>query len=99
MIDRVYEHESAALVAFFTGGWASMEVVVRAVIEASATVIFVSKEDRARRLGQYIANYFVVSRKAIERLGPTADAKKSLHDLKFREDLMRGAHAREGLPF
>src|SRR5205809_8020411 len=73
MIDRVYEHESAALVGFFTGGWASMEIVVMAVIEASVTVMFVTQQDRSERLGAYVANYFEASRKAIERLGQTAD--------------------------
>jgi hypothetical protein len=99
MIDRVYEHEAAALISFFTGCWASMEIVVRAVIEAAVTVIFVTQKDRADRLGAHVANYFDVSWKAIDRLGQTEDAEKRRQDLKFREDLMRNAHAREGLPF
>ncbi len=99
MIDRVYEHESAALVSFFTGGWASMEVIVRSVIETSVTVMFVTQQDRAERLGAYVANYFEASRKALDRLGQTADAEKRREDLKFREDLMRNAHAQEGIPF
>jgi hypothetical protein len=99
MIDRVYEHESAALVGFFTGGWASMEVVVRAVIESAITVMFVTHSDRSERLGAYVANYFDTSRRAIDRLGKNAEAQKRHQDLEFRENLMRDAHAQEGLPF
>src|SRR5206468_8944367 len=80
-------------------GWASMEIVVRAVIEASVTVMFVTQQDRSERLGAYVANYFEASRKAIERLGQTADADKRRQDLQFRENLMRNAHAQAGLPF
>src|SRR5437588_12162209 len=64
MIDRVYGHESAALGSFFTRGRASLEIVVRAVIEAAVEVMFVTEKHRAERLGAHGANYSRVWRNA-----------------------------------
>jgi hypothetical protein len=70
MLERVYEHAAASVVSYFTGTWASMEVIVRATVEAAATVIYVTRSDRHVRLGQYLTHYFVSARpsSAVTRL-------------------------------
>jgi hypothetical protein len=98
MLDRVYEHAAASLVAYFTGTWASMEVVVRTTIEAAATVLYVTSSDRDFRLGQYLTYYFTTSRKAISLSDPSVQ-QRALQDLDARENLIRQVAAHEGIPF
>jgi hypothetical protein len=97
MLDRVYEHAAASLVAYFTGTWASMEVVVRTTIEAAATVLYVTRSDRNLRLGQYLTHFFATSRKAIGLSDPSVQARAS-QDLDARENLIRQVAAHEGIP-
>lgn len=98
MLDRVYEHAAASIVCYFTGSWASLEVVVRAVIEAAATVIYTTHEDRHTRVGQYLTSYFVMARKAIERSDPSRQ-HEARNNLDFRERIIRQVTTNEGIPF
>lgn len=98
MLDRVYEHAAASIICYYTGGWASLEVVVRAVIEAATTVIYTTQEDRHTRVGQYLTNYFVMARKAIEKIDPSRRNEARIN-LDFREEVIRKLAANEGLPF
>ena len=97
LLDRVYEHAAGSVVAYFTGIWASMEVVVRTTIEAAATVLYITRADRHARLGQYLTHFFVTSRKAIGLSDLSVQARAS-HDLDGREDLIRQVAAHEGIP-
>jgi hypothetical protein len=98
MLDRVHEHAEASIVCYFTGSWASLEVVVRAVIEAAITVIYTTQEDRHARVGQYLTNYFALSRKAIDRSDPSRQDEARRH-LEFRENIIRQVAANDGIPF
>lgn len=97
MLDRVYEHASAAVICYFTGTWASMEVVVRASIEASATVIFVTQSDRSQRLGQYLAHYFVYTQKNLDRCEKSEGSDRARHDLAAREKIIRDLATHGGI--
>jgi hypothetical protein len=57
MVHRTYEPVEGALVAFATGCGASSEVIARAAIELSASVLYILAEDRRRRLIAYFADY------------------------------------------
>ena len=98
MLERVYEHCAASFVSFFTGNWASLEVVVRAVIEAAATAIYTTNGDRHTRLGQYLTHYFTTSRKAIDKSDSSTQDRARMN-LKFREDIIRQVTSLEGIPF
>ena len=98
MLDRVYEHAAASIIAYFTGGWASMEVVVRTTIEAAATVLYVTESDRDTRLGQYLTHYFATARNAIRLSDPSVQAR-ALQDLNQRESIIRQVAQHEGIPF
>jgi hypothetical protein len=98
MLDRVYEHAAASVVSYFTGTWASMEVIVRTTIEAAATVIYITQSDRHTRLGQYLTHFFITSRKAIGRSDPSVRAR-ACSDLDTREDFIRQVSQHEGIPF
>ncbi len=97
MLDRVYEHTAGALVSFFTGTWASMEVIVRTTIEAAVTVLYVTRSDRHARLGQYLTQFFIASRKAIS-MSDSAVQMHALKDLERRENIIRQVATLDGIP-
>lgn len=97
MLDRVHEHTEGALACYFTGTWASLEVIVRAIIEAAVTVLYVTRSDRHERLGQYLTHFFVTSRKAIALSDSTVKAH-ALSDLESRENIIRQITALDGIP-
>lgn len=97
MSDRVLEHASAAVVCFFTGSWASLEVVVRAAIEACVNVIYIASSDRSRRLGQYLGDYFAATRRRLERREQTKEVVEALRALDWREDLFRRVVEPDGI--
>lgn len=97
MLDRVYEHSAACLVAYFTGGWASLEALVRVTIEAAVTVIYVTRSDRDLRLGQYLNHYFQTARDKIER-SDTSVRLEALTQLEWREEIIRQVANHEGIP-
>ena len=99
MCDRIFEHQSAAFVAFFTNNWPSMEIIARAVIEASVTVIFVAKENTTRRLGAYLAHYFYRSRQLLDLVKQSLETEQARKHIEFREKFMRQFANEAGIPF
>ena len=111
MLDRVEELVQGCFSTFFTGVWASTEVVVRSAIEASINVIYIVERDRNIRVSQYLSYYFDNATDAINRfekvgvsLGNTeaqnykTTANETRNSLKSRKTNIDEILALEGIP-
>ncbi len=67
MLDRVYEQLEGGFIAFFTGAWASIEIICRATIEAAVNVSYILQSDTPKRISQYFSHYFGEATKAIDK--------------------------------
>jgi hypothetical protein len=66
LYQRVYEQYSACAICYFTGAWASVEVLTRVVLESAANTVYVS-QNPTQRLPSYIAHYFEAEGKKVQR--------------------------------
>jgi hypothetical protein len=67
MLHRIFEHEESIIISFFTGAWASVEILARVVMESSVNVMYILDRDRAARLIQYFKYYFKNTKTSINR--------------------------------
>jgi hypothetical protein len=111
MLHRVYDHCAGSFVSFIAGTWASTEVDVRAVIEASINVMYITAEDREVRLVQYFTHFWESEKKAVQKRlvmsaklkGETANAhrisaEENSESLDFRENIISKILMNEGFP-
>lgn len=81
LLKRIHEHASGAVCLFYNNHWEPLEVVTRAVIEASATSILLAKRDREIRLSQILTHHFSTMRKRVLASDESeVDAAKNIFD-------------------
>jgi len=66
LYQRVYEQHSACVICYFSGAWASVEVLARVVLESAANTVYVS-QNPSQRLPNYFAHYFEAESKKVQR--------------------------------
>jgi hypothetical protein len=66
LYQRVHEQYSACAICYFTGAWASVEVLTRVVLESAANTVYVS-QNPTQRLPRYLAHYFETEGKKVQR--------------------------------
>lgn len=67
MLNRVFEHVIASVVAYTTNSTASVEAIARVVVESAINTMYILDEDRLSKLSRYFLHYVDNERKEIER--------------------------------
>ncbi len=111
MLHRVYELCEGSFVGFITGTWSSAEVSVRAVMEAAVNVMYITSQDKEKRVVQYLTHFWNTEKKLNQKRLEMAsrlqgqeaiDQKKSaefnVEYEKFREDLINQILKNDGFP-
>jgi|688.fasta_scaffold227478_2 hypothetical protein len=71
LLRRLHQHVSGAVSLFYSGHWESLEVLTRAAIEASATIILIAKDNREVRLSQFLTHHFSTMKKRVLNADPS----------------------------
>jgi hypothetical protein len=88
LLKRIHKHTIGAVALFYNSHWEPLEVVARAIIEASATSILLAKKDRETHLSQFLTHHFSTMKKRVLSLDKSViDSAKKTFDR--RESLVK----------
>ena len=98
LLTRIHEHASGVVALFYGSHWEPLEVVARSVIEASVSLILLSRGDRVIRLSQFLTHHLSTMKRRVLASDESL-LDMALHRFERRVDYVNQAFAGSGIEF